>query len=352
MRKLFTFITAVLLVAVYGSVATPAPAPLKVVAMELTPTEDPSLSFFRMAAAMDIYKQYGLDPVIKAAGGGGPAKVQALVAGEADVAVSDIIAAFSAVYEGTDVRVIFVPTARYGSPIFAQKDYKTLADAKGKQWGIASLGGSQRFYSTLVVRALGLSEKDYLWQAVGGSATAVPALVNRRVEVATITPTAAPLIRKMADAGNVHTLIQNTAKFTPPFPNFVIIARNRWVERNAEAAERLVAMFLDASRQWSSRPDSWLNPSAKIFKALNREELTDVYKTIAGDGYFAENGGINYKATQTVLDLYFEVRGDRPNKELGKGSDVFNTGPLKRVLDRKGVIKGSRDEPDWYQPSP
>ena len=67
-------------------------------------------------------------------------------------------------------------------------------------------------------------------------------------------------------------------------------------------------------------------------------------------GFWAENGGINYAAAQKVLDLFFEIRGDKPNQHLSKAADVFNTGPLKKVLDRVGVIKGSRDEPDWYRP--
>ncbi len=332
------------------ALAAGAKSPIKIVTMELTPAPDPTLAYHRMVNELGLFEKYGLDAEIKAAGGGGPAKVQILVAGEADVATSDIIAALSAVYAGTDIRVLFVPSARYGSPIFGQKKYKTLKDAKGKQWGIASLGGSQRFYSILTVRALGLSEKDFKWKAVGSTPTAVPALLNRRVELITVNPIGAQTLKRQEGAEDVHALIENTAKYTPPFPNFVLIARNKWVKENPEAAERYVEMFLDASRQWSKKAEAWVEPSRRIFKALTKGELTEVYGTMTKDGFWAENGGINYAAAQKVLDLYFEIRGDKPNQYLSKAADVFNTGPLKKVLDRVGVIKGSRDKPDWYKP--
>jgi len=354
MHIFLVFLTSLIVVCLASApkvaAAAGAKTPIKIVAMELNPAPDPTTSYHDLAKEMGLFQKYGLDAEIKAAGGGGPAKVQIIVAGEAAVAVSDIIAAFSAVFESTDVRVLFVPSARYGSPIYGLKKYRKLEDAKGKQWGIASLGGSQRFYSILTVRAMGLSEKDFKWQAVGGSATAVPALLNRRVDLVTITPTAAPRLMKQEGAENVHALVENTAEYTPPFPNFVLIARNKWVKENPEAAERYVEMMLDASRQWSKKAEAWVEPSSRIFNVLTKDELREVYGTLTKGGFWAENGGINYAAAQKVLDLFFEIRGDKPNQHLSKAADVFNTGPLKKVLDRVGVIKGSRDEPDWYRP--
>ncbi len=69
-------------------------------------------------------------------------------------------------------------------------------------------------------------------------------------------------------------------------------------------------------------------------------------------GYFSVNGGVNFAATQKVMDLFFKLRHESPNEYLSKPADVYDTGPLKAALDKMGVVKGTPglpDTPDWYK---
>jgi ABC-type nitrate/sulfonate/bicarbonate transport system substrate-binding protein len=330
--------------------ATAKPANvLKTTALELNPTPDPIVAFIDDTQDLGLFTQNGLEVDIKRAGGGGPAKVQALVAGEADVAVSDIIAGFSATYEGTDVRAIFVSSARYGWVVASKQKYTAPEQLKGQQIGVPSLGGSSRFGGTLTFKAFGVADSDVQWQAIGGTTQLLQAQFAGRTEAVVISPMAIPLL-KGPEAADTKILVENSAQYTPPFPNFVILARNSWVEANPEAADRYVKSFLDASRQLAKDKAAFTRLTLKYFPDLTQADAEGVWQNVTEQGYWAENGGINYAATQGLLDVYFEVRGDKPNDKLAKAADVYNTAPLKRVLDRERVLAESRDQPDWYRP--
>ncbi|MGH7091208.1 MAG: hypothetical protein ACREFQ_20115, partial [Stellaceae bacterium] len=74
------------------------------------------------------------------------------------------------------------------------------------------------------------------------------------------------------------------------------------------------------------------------------------WKGFRDGGYFSVNGGVNYAGTQKVMDLFFKLRKESPNQSLSKPADLFDTGPLKIVLDKMGLAKGTPglpDVPDW-----
>jgi ABC-type nitrate/sulfonate/bicarbonate transport system substrate-binding protein len=322
--------------------------PIRTVALELNPTPDPIVAWVDVTNELGLFQKNGLNVEIKRSGGGGPAKVQALVAGEADIAVSDIIAGFSGVYEGTDVRTIFVPTARYGWAIVAKKQYTAPEQLKGKQVGVPSLGGSSRFGGLLAFKAFGIADREVQWQAIGGTAQLLAAQFSGRTEASVLSPTAIPLL-KGQEAADHHLLVPNTAKYTPPFPNFVIIARNKWIQENPDAAERYVKSFLDMSRLLVKDQDAFVRVAQKFLPDMAREDAASLWKLVTDEGFWAVNGGINLQATQELLNTYFEVRGDKPNDKLAKAADAFNTAPLKKVLDAEKVQSGTKDEPDWYK---
>ncbi|MGH6676578.1 MAG: hypothetical protein ACRECE_10225, partial [Xanthobacteraceae bacterium] len=81
------------------------------------------------------------------------------------------------------------------------------------------------------------------------------------------------------------------------------------------------------------------------------QQLHEGWKLFRDGGYFSINGGINFAATQKVMDLFFKLRNESPNQYLSKPSDVYDTGPLKAALDKMGVVKSGTnlpDVPDWY----
>lgn len=328
--------------------------PTSIKATELEPTPNPSLSFNGMADAMGLFKKYGLALVPgPKLGGGGPARVQAVVTGNTEVATSDIISVMGGVYSGAKIKILMVMTPYGDEEIWGQDKYKTLKDAEGQSWGVASLGGAQRFNSQLAVQGMGFKPDAFQWIAISGSDSArLQALDTGRTQLTNLSHLGAALAEAKGFTKQVHVLVQHTSQHTPPVPRLVVVAQTDWLKTHQDVATRYVEMMLDADRQWESNANSWIAAAKKIYQeaGLNDQQLKAAWQLFHDGGYFSVNGGINYAATQKVMDLFFKLRNESANQYLSKPADIYDTGPLKAALDKMGVVKGTAglpDVPDW-----
>jgi ABC-type nitrate/sulfonate/bicarbonate transport system substrate-binding protein len=338
-----------------GMAQTAAAAPISIKATELEPAPDPSLSFNGMVDAMGLFAKHGLvlDPGPKL-GGGGPARVQAVVTGNTEVATSDIISVMGGIYSGAKIKILMVMTPYGDEEIWGQDKYKTIKDAEGQSWGVASLGGAQRFNAQMTVEGMGLKSDAYQWIAISGTdAARLEALDTGRTQVTSLSHTGAALAEAKGFTKQVHILVPHTSKYTPPVPRLVVVAGTDWLKTHQDVATRYVEMMLDAHRQWLDNSASWIDAAEKIYQeaGLNRQQLQTAWQQFADGGYFSVNGGINFAATQKIMDLFFKLRNESANQYLAKPSDVYDTGPLHAALDKMGVVKGTPglpDVPDWY----
>lgn len=329
-------------------------APTTIKATELEPTPDPSLSFNSMADAMGLFKKYGLtlEPGPKL-GGGGPARVQAVVTGNTEVATSDIISVMGGIYSGAKIKILMVMTPYGDEEIWGQDKYKTLKDAEGQSWGVASLGGAQRFNAQLAAEGMGFKPSAFQWVAISGTdAARLEALDTGRTQLTNLSHLGAALAEAKGFTKQVHAIVQHTSKYTPPVPRLVVVAQSDWLKTHQDEATRYVELMLDANRQWEDNANSWIDAAKKIYQeaGLNDQQMHAAWQLFHDGGYFSVNGGINYAATQKIMDLFFQLRSESANQYLAKPSDLYDTGPLKAALDKMGVVKGTAglpDVPDW-----
>jgi ABC-type nitrate/sulfonate/bicarbonate transport system substrate-binding protein len=307
-----------------------------------------------MAHAMGLFAKHGLNylPGPKL-GDGGPTRVQAVATGATEVATSDLVATFGGIYSGADLRVLMVLTPYHGEEIWAQDKYKTLQAAEGQPWGIEDISGGQRFVAQMTIEGMGLKPDDFHFVAIPGADSArLQALDAGRTEITNLSPMGAALAEAKGFTKHIHALISETAKYTPQIPLIVVIAKESWIKSHEQAATRYVETMLDAGRQWENNADSWINPAEQIFKGhLTKAQLHQVWQEFHDGGAFTVNGGVNFAATQKVLNLFFKLRHESPNEYLSKPSDVYDTGPLQAALDKMGVVPGTPslpDNPDWY----
>lgn len=354
--SLFVASAAVLAVGVpMAAHAQAAAKPATVKATELEPTPDPSLSFNEMANAMGLFAKYGLTyeagPKL---GGGGPARVQAVVTGNTEVATSDIISVMGGVYSGAKIKILMVMTPYGDEEVLGLNKYKTLKDAEGQAWGVASLGGAQRFNAQMTVEGMGFKPDAFRWTAISGAdAARLQALDTGRTQLTSLSHLGVMLAEAKGYTKQIHVLVEHTSKYTPPVPRLVVVASTDWLKSHQDVATRYVEMMLDANRQWENSADSWVAAAGKIYKeaGLNDKQLHAAWKLFHDGGYFSVNGGINDAATQKVMSLFFKLRNESGNQYLSKASDIYDTGPLKAALDKMGVVKGTPglpDVPDWY----
>jgi ABC-type nitrate/sulfonate/bicarbonate transport system substrate-binding protein len=325
-------------------------------ATELEPTPDPSLAFNSMADAMGLFAKHGLalQPGPKL-GGGGPARVQAVVTDTTEVATSDIISVLGGIYSGAKIKILLVMTPYGDEEVWGRDQYKTLKDAVGQTWGVASLGGAQRFNAQMAVVGLGFKPDAFQWVAISGAdAPRLQAVDTGRTQLTSLSHLGAALAEAKGFTKQVHILIAHTAKHTPPVPRLVVVAKADWIKTHEAVAADYVEMMLDAGRQWQNNSKSWVDAAQKIYgdSGLNAAQMRGAWQLFRDGGYFTINGGINYAATQKIMDLFFQLRNESPNQYLAKPADVYDTGPLQVALDKMGVVKGTPglpDIPDWYK---
>jgi ABC-type nitrate/sulfonate/bicarbonate transport system substrate-binding protein len=332
-----------------------ADAPITVNATDLVPTPNPSLAYNEMAQAMGLFVKHGLkyEPGPKL-GGGGPARVQAIATGATEIATSDIISAFGGIYSGADLRVLMVMTPYGDEEIWARNQYKTMKDAVGQSWAVASLAGAQRFNAQMTVEGMGFKPDAFRFVAIpGADGPRLEAVDTGRTQLASLSHLGAILAKSKGYTKQIHVLVPHTAKYTPPIPRLVVIAKETWIKAHKDAATRYVEMMLDAGRQWQNSAKAWVDPAEKIYKngGLSTQQLQATWKQFRDGGYFSINGGVNFAATQRVMDLFFKIRNESPNQYLSKPAQVYDTGPLQAALDQMGVVSGNPslpDNPDWY----
>jgi ABC-type nitrate/sulfonate/bicarbonate transport system substrate-binding protein len=325
-------------------------------ATELEPTPDPSLSFNGMAEAMGLFAKYGLTYIPgPKLGGGGPARVQAVVTNNTEVATSDIISVMGAIYSGAKIKILMVMTPYGDEEVLGLKKYKTLKDAVGQSWGVASLGGAQRFNAQMTAEGMGFKPDAFRWTAISGAdAARLEALDTGRTQLASLSHLGALLAEAKGYTKQVHVIVAHTSKHTPPVPRLVVVASADWLASHQDVATQYVEMMLDANRQWESNADSWVAAAGKIYAAagLSDQQLHEAWRDFRDGGYFSVNGGINFAATQKILDLFFKLRSEGPNQYLSKPGDIYDIRSLQAALDKMGVVRGTPglpDRPDWYK---
>ncbi|HEX3938848.1 MAG TPA: ABC transporter substrate-binding protein [Xanthobacteraceae bacterium] len=338
-----------------ASLAQNARNPTSIKATELEPPPDPSLAFNRMADAMGLFEKHGLKLDLgPALGGGGPARVQAVVTNNTDVATSDIISVLGGIYSGAKIKILMVMTPYGDEEAWATNKYQTLKDAVGQPWGVASLGGAQRFNAQMTAEGMGFKSDSFQWVAVSGAdAARLEALDTGRTQLTSLSHLGAVTAEAKGFTKQVHVVVLHSSQQTPPIPRLVVVAQASWLKDHQDVATRYVEMMLDANRQWQNNASSWVDAAAKIYKdsGLDDQQFHKAWELFQSGGYFSVNGGINFAATQKIMDLFFKLRSESPNDTLSKPSDVYDTGPLKAALDKMGVVKGAPglpDVPDWY----
>jgi len=317
--------------------------------MELTPVPDPTLSYNQIAQDLGLFEKHGLDVEILKAGGGGPAKVQTIVANSADIATTDVVSMYGGISQGAAIQALFVSAANYGTAVIAQKPYTTVAELKGKQLATPSLEGAGRFLASIAFQHFGVKDQDIKWLAISGTSQELAAVLSGRVAGASLGQTAIPLVQDGPNAQQINVLIPSTTAYTPTWPNFEFIAQKQWLQKNPEAARRYVAAMLDMARTLAKDQQTYSRVAHQVFPPMSEAQAAKLWTLLSDAHYWPVNGGVNLPAAQGALDTFFKVRKQQPNQYLSKAADAFDTSPLKSVLDQEGVLSGASDMPDWYK---
>ena len=145
----------------------------------------------RVAIANKYCEKYGIKCEVKQLANG-PLGVQTFMAGELEVAYAGAEVLYQAVAKGADLKAVvngfnaqpfFVAEGTGADFPNAAKPYPAnMQDFKGKKVGVPARGSHGETLFTEMLMEAGMSASDVTYIAIGGPATAYPALVNKQVD--------------------------------------------------------------------------------------------------------------------------------------------------------------------------
>lgn len=221
--------------------------------------------------------------------------MQALIGGSVDVAAIIYVQVIQMAAEGQRVRSIFVTNQRDNKVLAvapgAAGRIRRIEDLKGAVIGVSSPGSSTHFWVNHVLEAHGVGATDYSAVGIGVAAPAIAALESGRIDAAGL------------GGGDHHLYLRRhpearlLADLTTPagmresyggefFAGGTLAARQEWLDRNPDAAKRLVRAVLRAQRWIVSHtaeevrerlPEGFRTPDATVDLAIIRSTQGDFY---------------------------------------------------------------------------
>ena len=138
-----------------------------------------------MAKEKGYFLKYGLD-VETVYIPSGTLGMQSLLGGEARIIVADGSSAINARLRGAPVKIFLGMVNFYPNPFFSTPDIKTPADLKGKKVAVTRIGSSSHTATIMLLKKLGLEEKDYTIMQLGSTQNRLTALTKGLIQATTL----------------------------------------------------------------------------------------------------------------------------------------------------------------------
>src|SRR6266540_4727646 len=208
-----------------------------------TPTE-PVQFAETLAERLGFYKKYGITTVEVTGFEGDGKALQALIADQVDFFVGGASTAINSVVTDTPVKVISMNSTTLTDGLFCGKDIKTPADVKGKSVAISTFGGTSHGSALLMLKGIGLTDKDAVITQTGNQGTRIAALKGGSVGCAVVDMSQE---KAMRDAGMNLVFNLSTAKLQ--WGRSGLQAKVDFLQKNPNTVLVVVAATLEAQQK-------------------------------------------------------------------------------------------------------
>ncbi|MFQ5913095.1 MAG: ABC transporter substrate-binding protein [Nitrospinota bacterium] len=322
---------------VFGWGAGPAAGGAKI---KLTQPVD-SLTFFPIYVGRHLgyFKKEGIDLKVISTAGGGP-HLQAVIAGQAQFTASPGTYQINAMKQGKKVIGVYNILKRNIIGVVIHKDVaarlgvtektpfkEKLKKIRGLTLGITRPGALTFILAEYLAGKAGLDpRRDVRILGVGGGATIVPALRNRKVDVIFIST---PHPERAISEGYGMWFINNAAGEDPGMDEFmmsILMVTPQYADQNSQMVRKMVrAMKRSVGYILShSVEDSYRAVSPFFGKKVKAAALLESVRTVKAA--VSEDGNLSEKAVRTTMDIM--VRAGKIKKPFSR-ADVFTGRFLK-----------------------
>ena len=197
--------------------------------------------YFFLGVEKGIYRKHGLDLQPIAFQRGGPEVIAAAASGQLDIGTlgTPILVGIS---RGIPIKVVGAPAVKGQEFVLVgQNDVKSLEDLKGKQVGVASVGGGQSQALRFILAGKQLTTTDVQEIAYGSGGNGYAAFKSGQIGAAVLQE---PNITKLVGDGDGHILAK-AADYYGRYQHSYVFASDKFIAENPEAIRK----FFAASRE-------------------------------------------------------------------------------------------------------
>ncbi|HUK58721.1 MAG TPA: ABC transporter substrate-binding protein [Stellaceae bacterium] len=213
---------------------------------------------------------------------------QGLVAGSIDISLGSPMGMSMEVkgMPATAIAVIAGPMLEFGVLVPYDSAVKSLADLKGKTFGIATIGSITQWVALELARVEGWGPDGIKLTAIGSSPGAAAAALKAHLVDATIgNATSGPILERAHDG----RLLATAADFVPHFMAHTMYATTDQLKRNPDAVRRFLAAWFEAVAYMRAHPDETIRIDMPVTGLSEADEQTE-YKLLmpglSADGHF------------------------------------------------------------------
>lgn len=214
-----------------------------------------------LAKSLGFFEQEGLDVEVEELSGAAKT-MEALAGGSVEVGLSTYEQTVQLCATGREVKNFFLISTSLtlvlaGAP--GAPAIKQIEDLKGGTVGVTSIGSATQNWVNMILIKHGMKPSDVTPVSIGGGATAVAAVENRKVDAALLTSPAFETLRDRRP--DIPVLLDlRTADGTknvfgtPQIPVVGAVATSRWLAENPATAKRIARGLAKAARWMHDRP--------------------------------------------------------------------------------------------------
>jgi ABC-type nitrate/sulfonate/bicarbonate transport system substrate-binding protein len=324
--------TAALATAAVTQAPTPAPGTLPKpeltkLRIGISTPNEPVQFAEKLADSLGIYQKNGITDVTVTGFEGDGKALQALVAGQLDLFVGGASTAISSVVSDTPVKVVSMNSVTLTDGLWCTAAIKLPADVKGKAVAISTFGGTSHGSALLMLKGIGLTDKDATITQVGNQGTRIAALKGGSVGCAVVDMSQ----EKAMKEANMNLLI-DLSKSKLQWGRSGLMGKVEFLQKNPNTVLVAVAATLEAQQKMWTDADTAAAEFAKFAQIKPEDAKSQV---LAFQGYGSRSMRFTDDAFKAPKDVLASVNPAVANVDITKAYDL---GFLKK-LEEIGFYK-------------
>ncbi|MBI4526712.1 MAG: ABC transporter substrate-binding protein [Deltaproteobacteria bacterium] len=270
------FLSVYVLIAIFlrGSIATAQAVKLRASYSSITANNTP----IWITREKGFFNKYQLDLQIVLIESG-TTSIQALIAGETQIAQLGGGVVLSSGLSGADVVVVARLENRLAFTLIAQKNIKSSDQLRGKRLAISRFGSASDLGARLILQRSGLMpEKEVSILQVGGTSTRLAALTKGNVESAVLTPEFSLLANKSG-----FTILATPLSVRIDFPQNAIATSRAFLKAQPESVSQFLKAVIEGVHFYKNSREESIRIMGKYLNIQDQEamgEIYDLYKNI------------------------------------------------------------------------